>query len=245
MRHTILTLAAVTCLAATPVLASEPGRDAELNRRGLLAGGATGALVAGPPGLIAGAMLGGFLTDREVKVRRHAELENELAVLAVEQENLRARESRHRARQSELEQRLQEQQALATHQVDAGVLTGGLEFSVGFRTASADLPEHALGALDALAGLLAAVPGMELRLDGYADPRGSSATNQALSEARAAAIRAYLVGVGVAPERMRATGHGAAQSLLPEGVADPDGWALQRRVSIRLDYPVDGLAAQR
>ena len=245
MKHRMMTMAAIALLAAGPVLASEAGRDAELNRRGLIGGGVAGALVGGPPGLIAGAMLGGFLTDREVKARRHAELEQRVELLSGEREALRASESRHRARQSELEQRLQEQQALAMQRIDAGALSTGLEFSIGFRTASVELPEHALDALDALAGLLAAAPGIEVRLDGYADPRGSVAGNRALSEGRAAAVREYLVGLGIAPERIHAAGHGAPDPLLHDGLPDPDGWALQRRVTFRFPLRAGGRPALR
>lgn len=141
--------------------------------------------------------------------------------------------------------RLGELEALADSRVDAELLAQGLELEIGFRTDSASLPDGASDALEALAGLLQAAPGMEVRLDGYADPRGAARHNMQLSAARAAAVRDRLVEAGVAPERIRLTAHGAQGMLAPGASADPDGWALQRRVSIRLESREEQLAAGR
>lgn len=114
----------------------------------------------------------------------------------------------------------------------ATALADGLEFAIAFRTNSALVPGEAEEGLEALALLVAAVPTLEIHLDGYADPRGSDRLNQHLSWARAEAVRDRLVAAGADPRRIHLNAHGAVPAEL-EGV-DPDGWALQRRVGIRV-----------
>ncbi|HRP86750.1 MAG TPA: OmpA family protein, partial [Gammaproteobacteria bacterium] len=202
---------------------------------GIIAGGVLGAIVGGPPGAIAGMAVGGVTVDREQKIRRNGELSQSVAALTVERDSLQSDNRSQKARLADLAQRLGELQALAESRVDAGLLAQGLELEVGFRTDSASLPDGASDALEALAGLLQAAPEMKVHLEGYADPRGTERHNLNLSAARAEAVRDRLVEAGIAPERIRLTAHGAPAALAPEVSADPDGWALQRRVSIRLE----------
>jgi len=46
-------------------------------------------------------------------------------------------------------------------------------------------------------------PGIEVGLNGYADPRGSTAYNQKLSERRVEAVRSAVVAGGVAADRIK------------------------------------------
>ncbi len=56
-----------------------------------------------------------------------------------------------------------------------------------------------------------------IRVVGHADRLGSEAYNQILSEERAEAIKAYLIGSGIRPERVRAEGRGAAHPVTKPG----------------------------
>jgi outer membrane protein OmpA-like peptidoglycan-associated protein len=66
-------------------------------------------------------------------------------------------------------------------------------------------------ALDAVADVLKDHPGAKIRIDGYADPAGSTASNQALSQDRAREVKKYLVDRGVPTERIETTGKGETQ----------------------------------
>jgi outer membrane protein OmpA-like peptidoglycan-associated protein len=245
MKRKLISLAIIAALASTSALADEAQRKVIRNNNiGIIAGGVLGAIVGGPPGAIAGMAVGGVTVDREQQIRRNDELSRGIDVLTGERDSLRSDNRSQKARLADLAQRLGELEALAESRVDAGLLAQGLELEVGFRTDSASLPDGASDALDALAGLLQAVPEMMVHLDGYADPRGTERYNLDLSVARAEAVRDRLVGAGVAPERIRLTAHGAPGTLAPEAATDPDGWALERRVSIRLESG-DGQIAAR
>lgn len=68
-------------------------------------------------------------------------------------------------------------------------------------------------ALEALAAWLLANPRVELvRVEGHADGIGGSRYNYDLSLRRAEAVRARLIGLGVAPERLVAVGAGEART---------------------------------
>ena len=245
MKRKLISLAVIAALASAPALADPDKRqETRFKNIGIVAGGVLGAIVGGPPGAIAGMAVGGITTDRELIQQRKLALEDSVAEFGRERDSLRSDHRSQKARIAELVHRLEEQESLAANRLDAGLLAHSLELEVGFRTDSAALPDGAGEAIDALAGLLQAAPGLEVRLDGYADPRGATAHNLELSAKRAAAVRERLVAAGIAPERIHLSAHGAVEALAPDASADPDGWALQRRVSIRLEAAEGRLAAR-
>lgn len=69
------------------------------------------------------------------------------------------------------------------------------------------------------------------RIEGHTDTVGDPASNQALSERRAAAVRDYLVAkFGVSPNRLMAVGMGETQLLVP--TPDQTSNARNRRVQV-------------
>jgi OOP family OmpA-OmpF porin len=56
--------------------------------------------------------------------------------------------------------------------------------------------------------------GVRIQIAGHADPLGNPAANKSLSEARAQAIRGYLVQGGMNPKNLTAVGMGAAQPVI-------------------------------
>jgi OmpA-OmpF porin, OOP family len=67
--------------------------------------------------------------------------------------------------------------------------------------------------LDEVASALKANKGIKVRVEGHTDSRGSDDWNMKLSQARAESVRAYLVGKGVAAERMEAKGFGETVAI--------------------------------
>jgi len=73
--------------------------------------------------------------------------------------------------------------------------------------------------------------GFRFRIEGHTDTVGDPASNQALSERRAAAVRDYLVAkFGVSPNRLVAVGMGETQLLVP--TPDETSNARNRRVQV-------------
>ena len=52
-----------------------------------------------------------------------------------------------------------------------------------------------------------------VRVEGHTDSRGSAASNQRLSQARAESVMTYLTTAGLAPERLEATGYGESRPI--------------------------------
>ena len=68
---------------------------------------------------------------------------------------------------------------------------------------------------------------MKVRIEGHADIRGDASANQALSERRAANVRANLIKLGLNPEVITAEGFGATR-LLNTGTTEEDHRANRR-----------------
>jgi outer membrane protein OmpA-like peptidoglycan-associated protein len=118
-----------------------------------------------------------------------------------------------------------------------------LGVDVGFRTDDAAVSAQAMTPLLKLGALAASIPGAQLQVAGYADPRGSDAWNDALSLRRAQSVADVLALAGMARERIVVEAHGRGASSSAAG--DLDGYAFDRRVSVRLQLPGAGEVAQR
>jgi outer membrane protein OmpA-like peptidoglycan-associated protein len=103
-------------------------------------------------------------------------------------------------------------------------------YGVEFDLDSATLRAESRPVLDEVARTLAAHPDWQVAVEGHTDSTGGAAHNQQLSEARAAAVRDYLAGHGVAAERLTSAGLGATRPVADN--ATELGRARNRRVEI-------------
>ena len=97
--------------------------------------------------------------------------------------------------------------------------------AVTFATGSARIDAAGRKLLDAIAACLEAG---EYEIAGYTDNVGSAAANESLSRMRAEAVHAYLIGKGVAGDRLTAVGHGADSPIADNATAQ--GRAKNRRI---------------
>ena len=99
-----------------------------------------------------------------------------------------------------------------------------------FALGSADLAPQARAQLGELAAALSSAELAQARFGiyGHTDATGSADLNMALSARRAEAVRAYLVGLGVAPARLDSEGYGESRL---KNLINPNA-AENRRVEI-------------
>lgn len=72
----------------------------------------------------------------------------------------------------------------------------------------ADIREDARGALSGTADFLKAHPSVKVNIEGHCDERGSTEYNLGLGDRRAAAVKQYLVSLGVSADRMTTVSFG-------------------------------------
>jgi outer membrane protein OmpA-like peptidoglycan-associated protein len=133
------------------------------------------------------------------------------------------------AQMDEMQSQLQAQwQALNARQTERGIVItlGDLLFSSG-QSQLQDGGERAVGQL---AEFLLRNPQRTAAIEGYTDSVGSTASNQALSDRRAQAVMAALVGRGVASDRLRSSGFGETRPVAPN--TTPGGRQQNRRVEV-------------
>jgi len=102
---------------------------------------------------------------------------------------------------------------------------------VNFETGRAVLTAESQAILDRVAESLVAAPEVNLEVQGHTDNTGSAANNTRISQARAEAVRQYLIGKGVAANRLTARGYGPTQPVASN--TTPQGRAQNRRVELR------------
>jgi OOP family OmpA-OmpF porin len=102
---------------------------------------------------------------------------------------------------------------------------------VHFETGKALLTEDSKQILSRVAASLLNHPEVKLEVAGHTDATGSDAHNLKLSQARANAVRNYLVGKGVPAERLVAQGYGESQPIADNQTKE--GRDRNRRTELR------------
>jgi outer membrane protein OmpA-like peptidoglycan-associated protein len=243
--------------------AGEPQPATPSEPVGFLTGGVIGGLAAGPLGAVIGAGVGIWLGNRVHRAGEaaqaqaqagalqsdklqlqadNARLQTENSVLASEKGDLSATDQTLTARLDEVSQSLVAAQSAEDDQMsdDSAKVLDGLQGDVLFRTGSAEIAPDMAHGISLLAEAVAKSPALTVRVDGYADARGSVDTNLKLSEARANAVRDLLLAAGVSDEALEINAYGKSQSV----AQDADGYALERRVRLTLKAQSGGETAK-
>src|SRR5215472_15882507 len=209
--------------------ADAPGAGSKQSNLGVVTGLAVGAVAAGPVGAVVGAAAGALLGDR---YHRQAQSSAALAVDLERSESQRA-ELVHSVAQ--LDGSLSQARAQGAELAAQLSHTDQLGLDVSFRTDDDSVAAQALSPLLKIGALAASMPQAQVCVAGFADPRGSEAYNDRLSLRRATNVAAVLMSAGVPPERIVIEAHG--KSAGPDADGDLDAYALERRVTVRLQLP--------
>jgi outer membrane protein OmpA-like peptidoglycan-associated protein len=133
---------------------------------------------------------------------------------------------------SELRARLLQQlnSVLETHDSARGLIANMGD--VLFQTGKFELKPEARERLAKVSGILLAYSSLKIAIEGHTDAVGTDEYNQHLSEQRAAAVREYFIGQGVAPPSVSARGLGKMQPIASND--SPEGRQRNRRVELVL-----------
>lgn len=107
--------------------------------------------------------------------------------------------------------------------------------TIRFAHGSADIDPASLDLLDAVAKIMVNTKSItKLTVEGHTDTTGEPAANQPLSEERALAVKKYLEGKGVEPERLASRGFGSSQPVDTNDTEE--GRAKNRRVEFKVSH---------
>ena len=232
-------------------LAGEPKPATPHEPLGFVTGGVIGAFAAGPVGAVVGAGLGTWLGNRVHRAGDAAkaeanvvalqtsgiQLQTEKAALLNDKNALIESNRTLSARLEDLTHKVEEAQSAKP---DGSEVLDGLQGDVLFRSGSAEITPEIAHQIEVLALAVAKSHELKVRVDGYADPRGTVDANLKLSQDRANAVRDLFLAAGIAGEALEVNAYGKSQSV----AEDSDGYALERRVRLTLQAQGGAAVAQ-
>jgi outer membrane protein OmpA-like peptidoglycan-associated protein len=232
-------------------LAAEPKPATPHEPVGFVTGGVIGAFAAGPVGAVLGAGLGTWLGNRVHRASDATKAEASVAALQIDKTELQTEKSALLSDKNVLDEANRTLNARLddlTHKVEAAQVSNangsdvldGLQGDVLFRTGSAEITPEIAHQVQVLAQAVAKSSALKVRVDGYADPRGTVDTNLKLSEARANAVRDLFLAAGIGDDLLEVNAYGKSQSV----AADADGYALERRVRLTIQAQGEAAVAQ-
>ena len=235
---TVATLAALGA-AALPAQAqdtADAGRTPASKQQGIgmVTGLAVGAAAGGPVGAIVGLTAGAWMGDR---YHRQVQSRQEAVASLDQSESERTRLASNVA---ELNGSLAQEQEHGEKLDLALSQTNDVETDVSFRTNDDAIQVRAVSPLLKFGALAAALPDAKVRIAGYADPRGADRYNMELSRRRAEAVASVLAAAGVDKSRLIIEAHGKSQVSSDDG--DLDGYAFERKVTVRIERPTNAVA---
>jgi OmpA-OmpF porin, OOP family len=101
-----------------------------------------------------------------------------------------------------------------------------------FDQGQSNITSDSYGELNRLLYLMEEKPKMQIQLEGHTDYRGSKKLNLELSQNRVDAVKAYLIGKGIAPKRIKTKAFGGSKPLVKERSIEAS--ELNRRVEVRI-----------
>ena len=103
---------------------------------------------------------------------------------------------------------------------------------VQFELNSAELTAGSSKSLDKAVEGMNKYSDLSIEIQAYTDSMGKAAYNQSLSEKRADSVREYMIGKGIAANRMEAKGYGESNPIADNSTRE--GRATNRRVELKI-----------
>jgi sortase system peptidoglycan-associated protein len=220
----ITTAIAFTCLLSGSAIAEQSAKQEKTNEViGLGSGVIIGTAIAGPIGGFIAGIFGVMIADDVNSDKKlesaHNSLKQKDQELFVMQQNFEQAKERALLQIASMDSALEQSAA-------------EIESNIQFKTGSYVLEEHYKSQLDLIARTLQKNPKLSISLSGFADKRGDSTFNQALSEQRALTVKNYLVNIGVTDKQVITNSFGES-SLVSTGENFEDDF-FDRRVMLKV-----------
>lgn len=236
MKKTFVSIAIASVLAASSsqVLADQYNEDSITNEQDYTSigvGAVSGALIAGPVGLIVGGMVASLFgwgdsedesqepgladesdSDTLAEISGHDESKD---LMVASSSNVIAFVD---SESSEEPSRIKE------------IVANDLSIAVYFKPGSVNFESFYSQQFSTISNLLHEMPEMELNLEGYSDRQGTQADNLQLSAERLESVRDYFVNSGIDASRINVHAYGEKNFLSTPG--ELDSYIFDRRVVV-------------
>ena len=252
MKKKLVSIAITSVLTASSgqLLADQTDESQATNENDYTAigvGAASGALMAGPAGLIVGGFIGSLFSGGNsddalpLTVNDDVPADESGAETTVEADGVAPVKA---------DQDMPEDMLLASTSkniplpgseltVDADrikqIITSDLNVTVYFKPGSMAFESFYTQQFSVMLNLLHEMPELELNLDGYSDRRGSQADNLLLSEVRLESVRDYFVNNGIDPQRIHLNAYGEKNFMSTPG--ELESYMFDRRVVVSFKRP--------
>lgn len=234
----ITTAIAFTCLLSSNAMAEQRSKEEKTNEViGLSTGVIIGTAIAGPLGGFVAGIFGVMIAD-DVNSDKKLEAAN-ISLKQKDQELFVMQQNFEQAKERAMVQIASMDSVL--EQVTFKQSAPEIESNIQFKTASYILEEHYKSQLDLVIQTLEKNPQLSITLSGFADKRGDSTFNQALSEQRALTIKNYLLNKGIKKERVITNSYGES-TLVSAGKHFEDNF-FDRRVMLKVSDNKTGMTA--
>ncbi|MBV5274487.1 MAG: OmpA family protein [Lamprocystis purpurea] len=124
---------------------------------------------------------------------------------------------------------------LGARVTDRGLQVTLAETDLRFKPGQGTLPSSVPDGLKRMAAFLEQNPRIQVQVEGHTDSKGDAKANLSLSTQRAESVKAALAALGIAADRITATGKGETQPIA--GNQSEDGRSRNRRVEVLLIEP--------
>lgn len=223
-----------TCVALSLGLTA-PAHAGNPQAWGTGVGAAVGTALAGPLGLVAGGIVGSLIGHSEALHQERQGLETALAdsreQLTAARASLPSGGDAHAVQLAAAGSPMLPVPGQGMQKLEAALIEAYVS-AVYFQSGSDTLEPYFAGQLERIPALTDHFPGIVVKLDGHADPRGPHGDNLSLSARRVARVRELLIQAGVPRERIAVLSHGEAGTVSRPGEAA--AFPYDRRVSITL-----------
>ena len=244
MKKKIIAIAIASVITTTSgqVLASQQEEGAANNKKQYAAisvGAVSGALLAGPVGLVVGGIVGAIAgrdhTDPETRAIDHlAETESMLSDMLDTSKKKPVPSPILVATAGDVMPVIETDTPEIIDSLKA-IVSNDLSMDVYFKAGSIDVEQFYARQLAVITSLLTELPDLRLNLDGYSDRQGDAAENLQLSAERLQSVREHFINNGIDESRITVRAHGEKNFLSKPG--ELEKYVFDRRVVLSFEAP--------